>query len=84
MGSQESMKDTIWIFLGFQQRDREDGQNLNNDTFCKLPVVSAQAIIGTKKYPGAGILLKFDDDEYAPGYSQIKEIFRALTKDNIL
>ena len=26
----------------------------------------------------------FDDDEYSQGYSQIKEAFRALTKDKIL
>ena len=35
----------IWIFIGFQQQDRQNSQNLNNDTFCRLPVVSAQCII---------------------------------------
>ena len=39
----------IWIIIGFQQRDRQDSQNLNNDTFCRLPATSAQAVIGTKK-----------------------------------
>ena len=61
-GSQENMNVPIWIIIGFQQRDRQDSQNLNNDTFCKLPVVSAQCIIGTEKYPDAGILLNYDDD----------------------
>ena len=86
LGSQENMNIPIWIFIGFQQRDRQDFQNLNNDTFCRLPVVGAQCIFGTEKYPDAGILLNYDDDddEYSQGYSQIKEAFRALTKDDIL
>ena len=69
LGSQESMNVPIWIFIGFQQRDRQDSQKLNNDTFCRLPVVSAQAIIGTEKYPDAGILVIYDDDDYAHGYA---------------
>ena len=57
LGSQESMNVPIWIIVGFQQRDRQDSQNLNNDRFCRLPVVSAQAIFGTEKNPDAGIIL---------------------------
>ena len=53
--SQENMNVPIWIIIGFQQPDRPDSQNLNNDTFCRLPVVSAQCIIGSEKYPDAGI-----------------------------
>ena len=56
LGSQESMNVPIWINIGFQQRDRQDSQNLVNDTFCRLPVVSAQAFIGTEKYSDAGVL----------------------------
>ena len=41
-------------------------------------------IIGTEKYPGGGILLNYNDDEYSQGYPQIKEADRASTKDNIL
>ena len=74
----------IWIFIGFQQQDRQGSQNLNNDAFCRLPGVSAQCVIGTEKYPDASILLSFDDNDYAQGYHQIKEAFRALTKDDIL
>ena len=84
LGSQENMKVPIWTIIGFQQQDRQDSQNLNNDTFCRLPVVSAQCIIGTEKYPDTGILLNYDDDDYSQGYHQIKEAFRALTKDDIL
>ena len=47
-----------------------------------IPV--AQCVIGAEKYPDAGILLNYDDDDdYAEGYSQNKEAFRALTEDNI-
>ena len=84
LGSHENINVPIWIIIGFQQRDRQDSQNLNNDTFCRLPVVSAQCIIGTEKYPDAGILLNYDDDDYSQGYHQIKEALRASTKDDIL
>ena len=84
LGSHENMNVPIWIIIGFQQRDRQDSQNLNNDTFCRLPVVSAQCIIGTEKYPDAGVLINYDDDDYSQGYHQIKEAFRVLTKDDIL
>ena len=57
---------------------------MNNDTFCRLPVVSAQCVIGTENYPDAGIFLNFDDHEYSQGYHQIEEAFKALTKDDIL
>ena len=45
LGSQENMNVPIWIIIGFQQQDRQDSQNLNNDTFIRLPVVSAQCVI---------------------------------------
>ena len=82
--SREIMNVPIGIIIGFQQRDRQDSQNLNNDSFCRLPVVSAQRIIGTEKYPDAGILLNYVDDDYSQGYHQIKEAFKTLTKDEIL
>ena len=63
MGSQESMNIPIQITIGFQQRDRQDSQNLNNDTFCRLPVTSAQCVIGKEKFPDAGILLYYDYDD---------------------
>ena len=84
LGSHENKKVLIWIIIGFQQRALQDSQTLNKDTFCRLPVVSAQCLIGTEKYPDAGLLLNYDDDDYSWGCSQIKEALRALTKDNIL
>ena len=74
----------IWINIGFQQRDRQDSQNLNKDGFRRLPVTSAQCIIGTDKYPDSGILRNYNDDDYSQGYAQIKEVFGTLTKDDIL
>ena len=84
MGSHENMNVPIWIFIGFQQRDKQESQILSFDTFCRLPVVSAQCIIGTEQFPDAGLLLIYDDDDCSQGYHQIKEAFRALTKDDIL
>ena len=84
LGSQESMNVPKWIIIAFQQQDRQDSQNLNKDTLCRLSVVSARCKFGTEKYLEAGILLNYDDDDYSQGYAQIKEAFRALTKDDIL
>ena len=84
LGTQEGINVPIWIILGFQQQDRQNSQNENNDTFYTPSVISAQCIIGTEKYPDSGVLLNYDDDDYNQGYGQIKEAFRALTKDDIL
>ena len=63
LGSQESMNVPIWNIIGLRQRDRQRSQNLINDIFCRLPIVSTQAFIGTEKYPDAAILLKYADDD---------------------
>ena len=59
-------------------------QNENNDTFYRPPVTSAQCIIGTENYPDSSILINYNNDNYSQAYGQIKEAFRALTKDDIL
>ena len=84
LGTQEGINIPTWIFVAFQQNDRQHDQNLNNDTFVRLPLLSAQVVILTERYPDSGILLNYDDDNYSQGYGQIKEAFRALTKDDIL
>ena len=84
LGTQEGINIRIWIFVAFQQNDRQHDQNLNNDTFVRLPVISAQVIIDTERYPDSAILLNYNDDDYSQGYGQIKEAFRGLTKDDIL
>ena len=80
LGTQEGINIPTWIFVAFQQNDRQHDQNLNNDTFVRLPVISAQVVIGTERYPDSAILLNYDDDDYSQGYGQI-EPFKALTKD---
>ena len=84
LGTQESINMPTWIFVGFQQNDRQNDQNLNNDSFVRLPVISAQVLLGTERYPDSGILLNYDDDDYSQGYGLIKEAFKALAKDDIL
>ena len=65
LGSQESMNVHKWNIIGFQQPDREHSQNLNNDTLCRLAVISAHWIIRRESDPDAGILLNYDDDDYS-------------------
>ena len=84
LGTQEGVSIPTWIFIAFQQNDRQHDQNLNNDTFVRLPVISAQVVIGTERYPDSGILLNYDDDNYSQAYGLIKETCRALTKDDLL
>ena len=64
--------------------DRQNDQDLNNDTFVRLPVISVQVVIGTERYPDTAILLNYNDADYSQGYGQIKEAFKALIKDDIL
>ena len=64
--------------------DRQHDQDLNNDTFYRMHVTSAQCIIGTERYPDIAIFLNYKDDDYSQAYGQIKEAFKALTKDDIL
>ena len=84
LGTQEGINIPTWTFVAFQQNDRQHDQNLNNDTFVRLPVISAQVVIGTERYPDSAILLNYDDDDYSQGYGLIKQAFKALTKDDIL
>ena len=84
LGTQEGNNVAIWIYVVFQQSDRQHDQCLNNDTFYRMLVTSAQCIIGTENYPDSVILLNYNDDDYSQGYGQFKEVLKALTKDNIL
>ena len=69
LGTQEGINVRIWIIAGFQQRERQDPQNLNSDTFYRTTVTSAQCVISTEKYPDSGILLNYDNDDYSQGYA---------------
>ena len=62
LGAPEGKNVHIWIIVGFQQKDRQNSQSLNNDTFYRPSVTSAQCVIGTEKKPDSGVLLNYDDD----------------------
>ena len=47
-------------------------------------MIFAQVVFGAERYLDSSILLNYNDDGYSQGYGQIKEAFKALTKDNIL
>ena len=64
--------------------ERHNSQNINNNTFYRLPVTSAHVVIGKERYPDKSLLLNYAHDIYCQGYGKIKEAFRALTKDDIL
>ena len=84
LGTQERINVPIGVIIGFQQRDRQDSQNLNKDRFCRPPVICAQWIFRAEKHTDACIFLKYDDDEYSQCFGQIREVFRALTKNDVL
>ena len=67
LGTREGINVPVRIFVAFQQNDRQNNQDLNNDTFYRPLVTSAQCIIGTGKYPDSGILLNYNDDDYSQG-----------------
>ena len=50
LGTQEGLNVPIWSIVCFQKSDRQHDQNVNNDTFYRPPVISAECIIGNEKY----------------------------------
>ena len=84
LGTQDGINVPIWIIVGFQQNDPQNDQSLNDDTFYRPPVTSAQCIIGTEKYLDSAILLNYNDVDYSQGYGLLKQPFKDLTKDDIL
>ena len=51
LGTQESIKIPIWVYVVFQQNDKQQYKKLNNNTFVRLPIISAQVVIGTDNFP---------------------------------
>ena len=74
LGSQESMNVPIWIIMRFQQRNRQNPQNLNNDTSYRFHFTPCQCRNGTQKYPDNSFLLNYDDDDYSQGCGQTKKL----------
>ena len=56
LGTPEGINVPVWIFLCFQQSDRQHDRKLKNDALYGPPVTSAQCVIGSKK---------IDDDDYS-------------------
>ena len=57
VGTQEGINVPLWIYTAFQQSDRQNVRNQNNnDKLVRIPIATAQCIIGTEKYPDVGIL----------------------------
>ena len=83
LGSLESLKVPILFIERSRQRDRQDLQNLTNDSFFTLPVFSDQNIIGRERYPDSGILLNYDGGDFSQGFAQTEEVYRASTEDDI-
>ena len=48
IGTEERINVPLWIFVGFQQRERQVSQNLNIDNFYRPPVTSAENILAQK------------------------------------
>ena len=74
----------ICVIVGFMQRDQFNQQHQNNDTYYRRSVVNAQFIIGSEKFPDAGINCKYAIDDYSQAYGEIVSRFRHLAKDNNL
>ena len=86
LGAQGDINVPKWIIVFFQQRERErqNSQNLNKDTFYRPPVTNAQCHIRTEKIPDSASLINYGGDNYSHGYGQKKDFFELLAKDDIL
>ena len=84
LGEGDGIDLPIYVIVGFMQRDQFNQQHQNNDTVCRPSVVNAQCIIGSGKFPNAGINCKYAVDKYSQAYGEIVSRSRHLAKDNIL
>ena len=51
LGVQDGINVPIWIYVVFQQSDRQHDKNLDNDSFHRAPVTSAQVFFGNREIP---------------------------------
>ena len=68
----------IYVKVGFMERDQFNQQHQNNDTFCRPSVVIAQCVVGSEKFPDAGINCCYAIDKYSQAYGGIVSCFRHL------
>ena len=73
----------VYIIVGFMQRHQFNQQHQNNDTFFRPSVVNAQCIIGSEKFPDAGITYNYALDKYSQPYGETVSSFRHLAEVNI-
>ena len=74
----------IYVLVGFMQRDEFYQQHQNNDTFYRPSVLNAHCIIGSEKFPDAGINCNCAIDNCSQAYGEIVSCFRHLAKEKIL
>ena len=74
----------IHVMVAFMQGDQFNQLHQNNNTFYRPSVVNAQCIIGSEKFPDAGINCNYAIDKYSQAYGEIVSCFRHLAKDNNL
>ena len=65
------------------QRDQFNQQHQKNDTFYRPGGVNAQIIIGSEKFPDAGIICNDAVNKYSQAYGETFSCFRHLAEDNI-
>ena len=63
LGAQKGVYVLVWIYVIFQQSDRQHYQTFNNDRFCRMPLTFVQCIIGSEKYLDRCLFLKYDNDD---------------------
>ena len=59
MGSAETIKAAVGFVEGFQQRDLLNEQTVQNDTFHRFRVISADFNIGIANHPDGGIVFNY-------------------------
>ena len=84
LGVEDGIDVSIYVKVGFMQRDQFNQQPQNNDTFYGPSVVNAQCVISSEKFPDAGINYNYAIDKCSQAYGGVVSCFRHLAKDNIL
>ena len=84
LGVEGGIDKSIYVRVGFMQRDQFNQQHQNIDTFFRPSVVNAQCIIRSEKFPEAGINCNYAIDNYSKQMEKLFSCFRHLAKGNIL
>ena len=74
----------IYVTVGFMQGDQFNQQHQSNDTFYRPSIVKAKCVVGSGKFPDAGVNCNYAIDKYSQAYGENVSCFRHLAKDKIL